>query len=114
MPETVEEVREKPEVREELAKTAGEKKPREKVKARGTDKFWFVTHALLLVGCVALYYLLGSKVIPLPDAHRNLGRRLVRAIAFVVIVLALPKPISVYGLGRIDPASSCFTFGRIE
>jgi hypothetical protein len=47
MPETVEEISEKPEVREELAGTAGEK-PREKVKARATDKFWFVTHALLL------------------------------------------------------------------
>ena len=114
MPETVEEVREKPEVREELAKTAGEKKPTEKVKARGTDKFWFVTHALLLIGCVALYYLLGSKVIPLPDAQLELARRLVRGTAFVVIVLALAKAVSVYGLGRIEDASTRFTLRRIE
>jgi hypothetical protein len=60
MPETVEEISEKPEVREELARTAGEK-PREKVKARARDKFWFVTHALLLVGCAIIYFLLGSK-----------------------------------------------------
>jgi hypothetical protein len=40
MPETVEKISEKPEVREELARTAGEK-PREKVKARARDKFWF-------------------------------------------------------------------------
>src|SRR5437867_13281096 len=114
MPETVEEVREKPEVREELAKTAGEKKPRGKVKARGADKFWFVTHALLLVGCVAFYYLLGSKIIPLPDAQLELGRRLVRCPAFVVIVLAFAKAISVYALGRIDDASTRFTLRRIE
>jgi small-conductance mechanosensitive channel len=114
MPETVEEVREKPEVREELAKTTGEKTPREKVKARGTDKFWFVTHALLLVGCVAFYWLLGSKIIPLPEARLELARRLVRGTAFVVIVLALAKAVSVYLLGRIEDASTRFTLRRIE
>jgi small-conductance mechanosensitive channel len=114
MPETAEEVREKPEVREELAKTTGEKTPREKVKARATDKFWFVTHALLLVGCIALYYLLGSKIIPLPDARLELGRRLIRGTAFVVIVLALAKAVSVYALGRIEDASTRFTLKRIE
>ncbi|MFN2542449.1 MAG: mechanosensitive ion channel family protein [Chthoniobacterales bacterium] len=114
MPETVEEVREKPEVREELAKTTGEKTPREKVKARGTDKFWFVTHALLLVGCVALYWLLGSKIIPLPEARLELARRLVRGTAFVVIVLAIAKAISVYVLGRIEDASTRFTLRRVE
>jgi small-conductance mechanosensitive channel len=114
MAESVQEVGDKPEVREELAKTTGDKKPREKIKARGTDKFWFVTHALLLVGCVAFSYLLGSKVIPLPEAQLELGRRLVRGTAFVVIVLALAKSISVYGLGRIDDASTRFTLRRIE
>ena len=44
MPETAEEISEKPEIRKELERAAGEK-PREKVNARGTDKFWFVTHA---------------------------------------------------------------------
>ena len=60
MPEAAEEISEKPEIRKELAQAASEK-PREKVKARGTDKFWFVTHALLLVGCVVLYVILGSN-----------------------------------------------------
>jgi hypothetical protein len=65
MPETAEEISEKPEIRKEFERAAGQK-PREKVKARGTDKFWFVTHALLLVGCTLLYVVLGSKLIPLP------------------------------------------------
>jgi small-conductance mechanosensitive channel len=114
MPETAEEVVNKPEVRAELARTTGEKKPQEKVKARGTDKFWFVTHALLLVGCAAFYYLLGSKVIPLSNAQLDLGRRMVRGTAFVVIVLAFAKAISVYALGRIEDASTRFTLKRIE
>ena len=52
MPETKEELEQKPEVRKKLARAGDEKKAGEKVKARGTDKFWFVTHALLLIDCV--------------------------------------------------------------
>ena len=45
------------------------------VKAQATDKFWFVTHALVLLGCAVVYYLLGSKLIPLPQAQLDLLRR---------------------------------------
>src|SRR5207237_4356636 len=61
--ETAEEVEQKPEVKKELRR-AGEKQPEKKVKAKATDKFWFVTHALLLLGCAALYYIIGSKFLP--------------------------------------------------
>jgi hypothetical protein len=46
MPETAEVVSKKPEVRQDLARSSGEKL-REKIKAKTKDKFWFVTHALL-------------------------------------------------------------------
>ncbi len=114
MPETKEELEQKPEVREELARTAGEKPPREKVKARGTDKFWFVTHALLLAGCVVFYFLFGSKILPLPPPHVDLVRRILRAVAAIVVVLAIAKAISVYALGRIENASTRFTLRRIQ
>jgi hypothetical protein len=39
MPETAQQISEKPEVRKELARAAGEKKLSEKIKARATDKF---------------------------------------------------------------------------
>jgi len=113
MPETVEEISEKPEVREELARTAG-KKPREKVKARARDKFWFVTHALLLVGCAIIYFLLGSKLIPLPQANADLARRILRGAALIVVLLAIAKTISVYGLGKIEDASTRFTLRRVQ
>src|SRR5437868_13349930 len=85
MPETAQQISEKPEVRKELARTTREKKPGEKVKARGTDKFWFVTHALLLIGCAALYFFLGSMLIPLSPSHLELGRRIIRAAALIEI-----------------------------
>src|SRR5438128_6331411 len=113
MPETVEEISEKPEVREELARTAGEK-PREKVKARGTDKFWFVTHALLLLGCAIIYFLLGSELIPLPQSNVDLARRILRGAILIVALLAIAKTISVYGLGKIADASTRFTLRRVQ
>src|SRR5437588_8709353 len=113
MPETVEEISEKPEVREELARTAGEK-PREKVKARGRDKFWFVTHALLLVGCAIIYFLLGSELIPLPQSNVDLARRILRGSILIVVMLAIVKTISVYGLGKIADASTRFTLRRVQ
>ena len=114
MPETAEQISEKPEVRKELARTTREKKPGEKVKARGTDKFWFVTHALLLIGCAALYFLLGSMLIPLSPSHLELGHRIIRAAALIVIVIAMAKAISVYALGRIEDAAIRFTLQRVE
>jgi len=114
MPETAQQIAEKPEVRKELARTTREKKPGEKVKARGTDKFWFVTHALLLIGCAALYFFLGSMLIPLSPSHLELGRRIIRAAALIVIVIAIAKAISVYALGRIEDAAIRFTLQRVE
>src|SRR5213596_590518 len=114
MPETGEQISEKPEVRKELARTTREKKPGEKVKARGTDKFWFVTHALLLIGCAALYFLLGSMLIPLSPSHLELGHRILRGAALIIIVLAMAKAISVYALGRIEDAAIRFTLQRVE
>ena len=106
MAETAQQISEKPEVRKELARTTREKSPGEKVKARGTDKFWFMTHALLLIGCGALYFFLGSKLIPLSPSHLDLTRRIIRAVALIVVVLAIAKAISVYALGRIEDASA--------
>src|SRR5713101_3247819 len=99
MPETAEEISEKPEVRKELARATGEKKPGEKVRARATDKFWFITHAILIASFAVFYFLLGSKLIPLLPAHLDLARRILRGAALIVVVLAIAKSISVYALG---------------
>ena len=110
MPETAAELSRKTEVREALAQTGG--KP--KVKAQATDKFWFVTHALVLLGCAVVYFLLGWKFIPLPQLHLDLLQRATRATVFVVILLAIAKAASVYAIGRIADASTQFTLRRIE
>ena len=113
MPETKEELEQKPEVQKELARTTGEKKPGGKVKARGTDKFWFVTHGLLLIGCAVLYYLIGSQFIPLIQSQVDLSHRLIRGAVLIIIVLATAKAVRVYAIGRIDDTVTRYTLRRI-
>src|SRR5437660_2619418 len=110
--ETAEEISKKPEVRKELER-AGEKEPAKKVKAATTDKFWFVTHGLLLLGCAVLYYLIGTKLLPLIRSEVDLGRRFLRGFALVVIVLATAKAVRVYAIGRIEDTVTRFTLRRI-
>ena len=111
MPETAEEISQQPEVRKELQRATGEK--RQKVKACGRDRFWFVAHVLILVGCAVLYFLISSKLIPLPEPSINLAGRIIRGAALIVIVLAIARAISVYGLARIEDSSTRFTLQRV-
>ena len=110
--ETAEEISKKPEVRKELQRT-GEKQSGEKIKAAAADKFWFVTHALLLLGSAVVYYLITWKLIPLPQAEVELSQRLLRGFALVVIVLVLAKAVRVYAIGRIEDSATRFTLRRI-
>src|SRR2546421_5615036 len=112
MAETAEEISRKPEIRKELQRATGEKRP-EKVKACGRDKFWFVAHALILAGCAVVYWLLSVKLIALPQAGMNIAERLLRGTALIVIVLAIARDISVYALARIEDSSTRFTLQRV-
>ena len=102
----------KPEVRKELQRTTGEKHS-EKVKAAGRDKFWFVVHALVLAGCMAAYFLAGSKLIPLPQSILGVAVRILRGAALIVIVLTVARAVSVYVLARIEDPSVRFTLQRV-
>ena len=113
MPETAEELCQRPEVRKELVRASGQK-PAAQVKAKTGDKFWFVTHALIIIGCAVLYFLLSAKLVPLPKEHLNIIGRVLRAVALIVIVLAVAQAISIYAIGRIEDATTRFTLKRIE
>ena len=113
MPETAEEICQRPEVRKELVRASGQK-PAAQVKAKTGDKFWFVTHALIIIGCAVLYFLLSAKLVPLPKEHLDIIGRVLRAVALIVIVLAVAQAISIYAIGRIEDATTRFTLKRIE
>src|SRR5881275_186289 len=112
MPETAEEISQQPEVRKELQRATGEKR-RQKVKAQGRDKFWLVTYTLVLLGCALLYLLLGSRLILLPQPIVDIAARILRGTALITLVLAIAQAASVYGLARVEDASTRFTLQRI-
>jgi small-conductance mechanosensitive channel len=112
MAETAEEISQRPEIRKELQRATGEKRS-ETVKARGRDKFWFSIQALVLLGCVAVYFLIGSKLMPLPQPTAGVIVRILRGTALIVIVLAIARAISIYALGRIEDPSTRFTLQRV-
>src|SRR5438552_6113598 len=97
--ETAEEIAKKPEVRKELERTE-EQKAEKKVKAATTDKFWFVTHALLLIGCAVLYYLIGSKLIPLAQSDADLAAGFFAESARLLMSYGLPSSAEVYASGE--------------
>jgi small-conductance mechanosensitive channel len=111
-PETAHEVEQRPEVKQELRRT-GNKQSEKEVKAGAVDKFWFVTHGLLLIGCAVGYYLIESKIIPLGQTQVGLAFRFIRGVALVVIVLAAAKAVRVYAIGRIDDTATRYTLRRI-
>jgi small-conductance mechanosensitive channel len=112
--ETAEEISAKPEIRHALSQTGGPKPNKKPVKVAAKDKFWFVTHVLLIVGCAVLYYLIGSKLIPVPQNTADLARRFLRGAVMVIIVLAIAKAVSIYAIGRVEDAAARFTLRRVE
>jgi small-conductance mechanosensitive channel len=112
MAETAEEISRRPEIRKELERTTGEKRP-EKLKAGGRDKLWFLILAFILAGCAVAYGLLSFRLIPLPESTVHFLARILRSTALIVVVLTVARIISVYGLGRIEDSSTRFTLQRV-
>src|SRR6266513_5503454 len=112
MPETEEERAQQPESNKDLQRANGKKRS-QKVKAQVRDKFWLVTYALVLLGCALLYLLLGSRLILLPQPIVDIAARILRGTALITLLLAIAQAASVYGLARIEDASTRFTLQRI-
>jgi small-conductance mechanosensitive channel len=112
MPETAEELSREPAVRKELVRATGQKGTK-KVKAAAKEKFWLVVYALILLGCALLYLLLGLRLIQLPRPTVDIAARILRGAALITLVLAIAQAASVYGLARVEDASTRFTLQRI-
>ncbi len=112
MPESVEEIRQQPDVKQELARTSGSADPA-KVKAETRDKVWFLTHVIILLGCAVAYFLIKAHVVPLRDGWVSLSYRVLRGFALIVLALAIGKAVIVYSIGRLSDASTRYTLKRI-
>src|SRR5690349_16717180 len=79
-----------------------------------SDRFWFVVHLVLLIGCAVLYYLAGSHFVPLSKEQVELARRLLRGAAIIIILLAVSSATSLYAISRVADSSTRFTLKRIK
>lgn len=113
MAETAEELCKRPEIRKELERTTGQKR-RERTETRGCDRFWVVGYAIVLVICAAVYFVIGAKLVPLPESALGLVQRILRGAALITIVMAVARAISVYGIARLEDAATRFTLERVE
>jgi small-conductance mechanosensitive channel len=113
MAETTEELRKRPEIRKELERARGEARP-EKVETHGRDRFWFVIYVLVLAVCAASYFLIGARLVPLPEGGIGVTQRILRGVALITVVLAIARAISFYGIGRIEDVATRFTLQRVE
>ena len=112
MAETAEELSKRPEVRKELERATGKERP-EQVDSCSRGRFWFVIYTVVLAICVAIYLGIGAKLIRLPDNGVAIAQRILRGAALITIMLAIARALSVYGLARIEAASTRFTLERI-
>jgi small-conductance mechanosensitive channel len=112
MAESTEDLRKRPEIRKELERATGEKH-RENIETRGSDRFWFVVYAVVLAVCAAVYFLIGARVIPLPEVRVGISMRVLRGAVLITLLLAVAHAISVYGLARLEDASTRFTLQRV-
>src|SRR4051794_10330726 len=103
MPETVEQIEKQPEVRDALDRATATPTP---VKAETREKFWFATHALILLACAIVYFASLAGYLPLSKPQLELLRRVVRGVAMVVVVLAIAEAVSVYAIGRVCDAAT--------
>ena len=110
MPETEEEISRRPDVREELDRTV----PKRQSKSESSDKFWFVIYLVVLFGCAFLYYLAGSKFLPLPKIRVDLAHRVLRGAAIIVFLLGLSSAVSIYAISRVSDPATRFTLKRIK
>src|SRR6476661_7152043 len=90
MAETTEELRKRPEIRKELERARGEARP-EKVETHGRDRFWFVIYVVVLAVCAASYFLIGARLIPLPEGGIGVTQRILRGLALITVVLAVAR-----------------------
>ena len=112
MAETAEELCKQPEIRKELDRATGQKH-RETIETDRADKFWFVIYAVVIATCAVIYFAVGAKLIPLPNEAVAIGQRILRGTALITFMLAIARALSVYGLARIEDASTRFTLQRI-
>jgi small-conductance mechanosensitive channel len=109
----VEQLKEQEEIRAALKQTPGTKETIPPPVPELRDKVWFGTYLLALLGLLAIYYLLGSDLVPRETDYIPTLRNLVLGAISVVITLTVAKGIHVYWINQIDDKPARYNLTRL-
>jgi len=109
----IEQLKEQEDIRTALKQTTGTKEATAKPVAKLEDKLWFGTYILVLLGILALYYLLGSDLFPAQGKYISLFRQLSIGGILVVLVMAIAKSIRVYLISQVENRPARYNLTRV-
>src|SRR6266498_3591732 len=109
----IEKLKEQEDVKTALKQTTGTKETAAKPVAQLTDKLLFSTYVLLLLGLLALIYLLDVDFFPIAEKSVSLLRRLLMGVLLIVLVLAIAKSIRVYLISQIENKPARYNLTRV-
>lgn len=109
----VKQLKEQEDVRAALKQTAGTKESLAKPVPEIKDKVWFGTYIFALLGLLALYYVLGSQIIPTELQYIPILRSLVLGALFIVLTIAIAKAIQVYWISQIENRPARYNLTRV-
>lgn len=108
-----EQLKEHDDIRTALKQTPGTKEDIPVPAPDLRDRLWFVTYILVILGLMAAYYLLGSRVIPADLAYIPTLRSVILGSAAVVMAGAIAKSIRVYLINAVDNKASRYNLTRV-
>ena len=82
--------------------------------AKTRDKLLIGTHAFLLLGLAAFYYLLTLRVFGFAAKYVGPIQSFTKVAALIVLLLAVLKLLDVYLLGRVENAASRYNLERVS
>jgi small-conductance mechanosensitive channel len=109
----IERLKEQEDVKAALQQTSGTKETAAKPVAKLQDKLWFGTYLLILLGLIALAYLLDLDIIPMAARYVTLLQRLLIGIILTVLAVTLTKSIRVYLISQIVSTPARYNLTRV-
>ncbi len=109
----IEQLKEQEDVRTALKQTAGTKEAMPRPTPEPKARLWFGTYILVLLILLAVYYLLGSELVPAEAEYLPLLRSLLLGTAIIVLTMAIAKAIRVYLISQIENRPARYNLTRV-
>jgi small-conductance mechanosensitive channel len=109
----VQQLKEQEDVKTALKQTAGTKETVPAPAPELRDRLWFGTYILALLVLLALYYVLGSDLVPPGLEYMPTLRSILLGAVFIVFAVAIAKSIRVYLISQVDNKAARYNLTRV-